>query len=149
ERDHRERPRPRGVAGRQLRRLETLIYILGGLVLASLLFRAPVLFVVALILFLVAVTTRIWDRYCTAGLTYRRVLGQTRAFFGEEVPLVIEVTNDKPLPLAWLEVDDAVPGEGMPILPEATGPSHIPGRRLLSMLLSVRWFERVRRHYRV
>src|SRR5919197_172342 len=37
----------------------------------------------------------------------------------------------------------------MTIAPAHAGPSHIPGRRLLTMLMSVRWYERVRRHYRV
>jgi uncharacterized protein (DUF58 family) len=129
--------------------LEGLLYVLGGLLFASLLFREPLLFFVALILLLIAVTVRVWERYCTTGLGYRREFAQTRAFFGEEVPLTIEISNDKPLPLAWLEVEDAVPGDRMEVLPGKPGPSHMPGRRLLSMLLSVRWYERVRRHYRV
>ena len=59
------------------------------------------------------VVSRVWDRYCLVGLGYRRTLGQTRAFFGEEVPLTLEIVNAKPLPLAWLEIEDAVPGQGV------------------------------------
>src|SRR5262249_45254704 len=88
-------------------------------------------------------------RYCLRGLSYTRSLEQTRAFFGEEVRLSVEIVNDKPLPLAWIEVEDVVPGQGMSFAPAHAGPSHIPGRRLLTMLMSVRWYERVRRHYRV
>ncbi len=128
---------------------EGWLYLIGGVLVASLLFHAPLLFIVSLILLLVAATVRIWDRYCLVGLSYKRELGQTRAFFGEEVPFVVEITNDKPLPLAWLEVDDTVPGEGLTVTPGHVGPSHMPGRRLLSMLISVRWYERVRRHYLV
>ena len=29
------------------------------------------------------------------------------------MPLTIEIVNDKPLPLAWLEVEDTVPGDGL------------------------------------
>ena len=126
---------------------EGWLYLIGGVLIASLLFHEPLLFIVSLILLLVAGTVRVWDRYCLVGLSYKRELGQTRAFFGEEVPFVVEITNDKPLPLAWLEIDDAVPGEGLHVTPGHIGPSHMPGRRLLSMLLSVRWYERVRRHY--
>jgi uncharacterized protein (DUF58 family) len=126
---------------------EGWLYLIGGALLGSLLFREPLLFIVSLILLLVAATVRIWDRYCLTGLSYRRELGQKRAFFGEEVPFVLEIVNAKPLPLAWLEVEDAVPGEGLAVVPGHLGPSHMPGRRLLSMLLSVRWYERVRRHY--
>jgi uncharacterized protein (DUF58 family) len=107
------------------------------------------LFVVALILLLVALVSRVWERYCLVGLGYRRSLEQTRAFFGEVVPLTVEIVNQKPLPLAWLEIEDTIPGGGLSLAPAHVGPSHIPGRRLLTTLLSVRWYERVRRHYRV
>jgi uncharacterized protein (DUF58 family) len=128
---------------------EGWIYVIGGVLLASLLLHQPLLFLVSLILLLTAGVSRLWDRYCLVGLSYRRTLGQTRAFFGEEVPLTVEIVNNKPLPLAWLEIDDAVPGHGLAVRPGHVGPSHMPGRRLLSMLLSVKWYERIRRHYRV
>src|SRR5713226_3969193 len=128
---------------------EVWLWLIGGVLFSSLLLREGQLFVVALILLLVAGTSRIWERYCLVGLSYRRSLGQTRAFFGEQVPLTVEIVNDKPLPLAWLEVEDTVPGLGLSLAPAHVGPSHIPGRRLLTMLLSVRWYERVRRHYTV
>ena len=130
-------------------RSEGWLYLIGSLALFGLLLREGVLFIVALILLLVALVSRVWDRSCLVGLGYRRELGQTRAFFGEEVSLTVEVTNDKPLPLAWLEIDDGVPGQPIEIQPGPTRPSHIPGRRTLAMLLSVRWYERIRRHYRV
>ncbi len=114
---------------------------------ASLLLHATQLFVVALILLLVVSVSRLWERYCLVGLGYRRTLGQTRAFFGEQVALTLEIVNHKPLPLAWLEVEDTIPGLGLTLAPAHVGPSHIPGRRRLTMLLSVRWYERVRRHY--
>jgi uncharacterized protein (DUF58 family) len=128
---------------------EVWLYLIGGVLIASLLLKEAQLFVVALILLLVAVVSRIWERYCLVGLGYTRSLDQTRAFFGEEVPLTVEIRNEKPLPLAWLEVEDTLPGRSLGIAPAHTGPSHIPGRRLLTMLLSVRWYERVRRHYTV
>ena len=128
---------------------EAWLWLIGGVLFTSLLLREGQLFVVALILLLVAGTSRIWDRYCLVGLGYRRSLGQTRAFFGEQVALTLEIVNEKPLPLAWLEIEDNVPGLGLALNPAHHGPSHIPGRRLLTMLLSVRWYERVRRHYTV
>jgi len=130
-------------------RTELWLYVIGGVLLSSLLFQEVQLFLVGLILLLVAGVSAIWERYCLVGVSYRRTLPQLRAFFGEEVPLTIEVVNAKPLPLAWLEIEDVIPGPGVSIAPAHTGPSHIPGRRLLTMLLSVRWYERIRRHYRV
>ena len=128
---------------------EVGLYVIGGLLVASLLVREAQLLVVGLILALVAAVSWIWQRYCLVGLGYRRSLGQQRAVFGEEVSLTLEIVNDKPLPLAWLEIEDTVPGVGLRLAPAHVGPSHIPGRRLLGILLSVRWYERVRRHYRV
>lgn len=126
---------------------EVWLWLIGGVLFVSLLLHEGQLFVIAAILLLVAITSRVWERYCLAGLGYTRSLGQQRASFGERVPLTIEVINEKPLPLAWLEIEDTVPGGGLSLEPVHTGPSHIPGRRLLTMLLSVRWYERVRRHY--
>src|SRR5579859_1217959 len=128
---------------------EVWLWLIGFVLVSSLLLREAQLFVVALILGLVAAVSRVWERYCLVGLGYRRTLGQTRAFFGEQVPLTLEILNEKPLPLAWLEVEDTVPGLGLTMAPAHVGPSHIPGRRMLTMLLSVRWYERVRRHYTV
>ena len=128
---------------------EAWLWLIGGLLFVSLLLREGQLFVVAVILLLVASVSQLWERYCLVGLGYRRSLGQVRAFFGENVPLTIEIVNEKPLPLAWLEIEDTVPGSALTLQPAHVGPSHIPGRRLLTMLLSVRWYERVRRHYRV
>jgi uncharacterized protein (DUF58 family) len=130
-------------------RAEGWLWLIGGLLVVSLLLREGQLFVVAVILLLVLGVSQVWERYCLVGLDYRRRLGQARAFFGEEVPLTLEIVNAKPLPLAWLEVEDIVPGSGLTLEPAHVGPSHIPGRRLLTILLSVRWYERVRRHYRV
>ena len=128
---------------------EVFLFLIGSVVVASLLLREAQLFVVGVILLLVAGVSFVWERYCLVGLGYRRSLGQARAMFGEEVSLTLEIVNDKPLPLAWLEIEDTVPGVGLTLAPAHVGPSHIPGRRLLGILLSVRWYERVRRHYRV
>src|SRR5579859_2170186 len=113
---------------------EVGLYLIGGVLVASLLLREAQLFVVGLILLLVATVSWVWQRYCLLGLGYRRSLGQARAMFGEEVELTLEIVNDKPLPLAWLEVEDTVPGLPVALAPAHTGPSHIPGRRLLGML---------------
>jgi len=107
------------------------------------------LFVIACILLLVAGVSYVWQRYCLTNLSYHRSIGQQRAFFGEDVPLTVEIVNAKPLPLAWVEVEDTIPGGRLTLEPAHVSPSHIPGRRLLSMLLSVRWYERVRRHYTI
>ena len=128
---------------------EGWFWLIGGLLFVSLLVHEPLLFLIGCILLLVAGISYLWQRYCLNGLSYERTLGQTRAFFGERVPLTVEVTNRKPLPLAWVEVEDTIPGGELRLEPAHVAPSHMPGRRMLTMLLSVRWYERVRRHYTV
>ncbi len=95
-----------------------------------------------------ALSVSLWQRYALGGVTYARTLGERRAFFGEEVPLIVEVANKKLLPLSWLEADDAIP-TGLQVL---EGPALVavePGRAVLRQLLSLRWFERVRLRYRL
>jgi uncharacterized protein (DUF58 family) len=128
---------------------EVWFWLIGGLLVVSLLLREAQLFVIACILLLVAGVSYLWQRYCLTGLSYRRNIGQERAFFGEDVSLSVEIVNAKPLPLAWIEVEDIIPGGRLTLEPAHVSPSHIPGRKLLTMLLSVRWYERVRRHYTI
>src|SRR5689334_21093305 len=106
---------------------ELWLYLVFGVLLASLLFREPRLFIVCLIILLTGIIAQLWDHYCLAGLSYKRELGQTRAFFGEQVPLTLEIGNAKPLPLAWLEVEDTMPGTALDVTPGRLGPSHMPG----------------------
>jgi uncharacterized protein (DUF58 family) len=128
---------------------ELWFWVIGALLVVSLLLREPELFVIATVLLLVAGVSYVWQRYCLTNLSYSRRIGQERAFFGEDVPLTIEIVNAKPLPLAWVEVEDLIPGGRLTLQPAHVSPSHIPGRRLLSVLLSIRWYERVRRHYTI
>lgn len=115
--------------------------------LAALL-RQALLFLFAAASLLVALASWAWQRYCFHGVTYRRALSQRRAFFGEEIELVLEVTNRKLLPLPWLEVEDEVP-EGLAYPNARLAASYKPRRRALVHLCSPRWYERVRRRYRI
>lgn len=97
---------------------------------------------------LTALVSWIWQRYALTGVTYRRMLSQHHALFDEEIELVLELTNRKLLPLPWLEVEDEVP-ETLTYLNASLASSHKPKRRNLVHLCSLRWYERVRRHYRL
>ncbi len=119
----------------------------GALLLASVLLRNGLLFIVGLTLLLAALIAWLWERTCLSGVEYRRELSQRRAFFGEEIELTIEIVNRKLLPLAWLAVEESVPTE---LAPRGwVTPTHIAGRSLLHLLLALRPYERVRRHYHI
>lgn len=105
-------------------------------------------FFVGFIVLLSAAASYVWDRYCLARVEYRRTFAPRRAFYGETVTVTMEVTNRKPLPLAWLEVLDELPVE-LEVQKGRVIPSLRQRRQHLVNLFSVRWYERVRRHFTV
>lgn len=129
-----------------------MIRVLNSLTLilfvASIVLQNPLLFLLAAMLALVMLATIVWGRYALAGVTYTRRLAVTRMFAGEENDLWIEIVNAKPPPLAWLRADDEFPGE-VELLKGTLYHSHKPTRNLLTNLFSLRFYERVRKHYRL
>jgi uncharacterized protein (DUF58 family) len=123
-------------------------YLILGLFVASVALRNGLLFLIAVLLVLIVAASRLWSRYGLAEVTYRRRLGATHLNFGEDTDLWIEIVNAKPLPLAWLRTDDEQPIK-VQMLTGKTATSHKPTRAVLTNLLSLRWYERVTRHYRL
>ena len=97
---------------------------------------------------LVAVGAWMWGRVAPARLSYRRVLGQGRAFPDEEVTLAIELTNRKRIPLAWVQIEDDFP-EGLEITERPLEVTSRPRLWNLSHRTSIGPYERVRWSYRV
>jgi uncharacterized protein (DUF58 family) len=117
-------------------------------VLAAVLLRNSLLFTMGLILLLIGLASLLWSRYCLAAVSYQRRLGTNRLFFGEQTDLWVEVTNAKPLPLAWLRCEDEIPG-ALRIEPETRISRYSTGRRIMVNLFSLRWYERITRRYRI
>ena len=126
---------------------------LGLLTLVSLFMRYDLLFVFVLLLALGSALALLWSRYCLHYLTYRRELKSERIFCGEETELSIEITNAKPLPLAWLWISDQFPRELSLITGKLAGLTATDGEEdpapYLYDLVSLRWYERVQRTYRI
>lgn len=121
---------------------------IGAVLLLAVLLRQDLLLTMGLILFLLGAAASLWTRYSLAEVTYRRHFENTRLFFGEETEMLVEVTNAKPLPLAWLRCEDEMP-DALAIEPDVRLARFQPGRRLLVNIFSLRWYERVQRRYRV
>ena len=89
-----------------------------------------------------------WNRHSLDRIVYERVLGERRAFPGEVVSLTLRVTNEKLIPLGWLNVEDqwslALPLEEGDLFPSTTGQLGF-----FRSGFSIRWFERVNRQYHV
>ncbi len=115
---------------------------------ASIVLQNPLLFLLAALLALVMLVTALWGHDALAGVTYTRRLGTSRVFVGEELDLWIEIVNAKPLPLAWLKANDEFPAE-LDLVRGTLRHTHKQTRRVLTNVISLRFYERVRKHYRL
>ena len=122
------------------------VYIAALLFIASLVLHQVPLLLVSLLFFLTGGAARLWGRYCLTRIEYQHRLSANRVFFGDEVYFEVEVANRKPLPLLWIQIDDEIPAQ-VTLLKGETAPSHTTGRVLLSNLLSLSWYHRVKRRY--
>lgn len=118
------------------------------LLLASVLLRNNLLFLLTLFLLLMGGTSLLWTHVCLNSVSYQRHLGRHRLFRGEETDLSIEIVNAKPLPLAWLRAVDDFPS-ALELQETKLARSHLAGRARLVNLMSLRWYERVTRRYRL
>jgi len=66
-----------------------LLVLLGFAVLV----RETSLFLLALVLLVAALLSRLWERHCLDRIDYRRRFSQIRAQYGETVELEIEIVN--------------------------------------------------------
>jgi len=89
--------------------------------------------------------TTLWSRYGLDSVGYTRRIGTTRAVWGDQVGLDVEVWNRKLLPLPLLTADDHVTDTlrvaGRPLVA-----SERPGQGALQNSWSLLWYERVIRH---
>jgi len=122
------------------------LFITVLLVLVSLALHQVALFMVALLFFLSGGIARLWDKYSLRRVFYTRTLSSARVFFGETVDLTLDVSNRKPLPLPWLQIDDEIPAD-LKLLKGKTDVSHLPMNVVLNNLFSLSWYHRVKRHY--
>ncbi len=118
-----------------------VLVALVGVILHS----VPLLLVGALVVVL-SLVSKWWAKYCLVRVEYQHALSATRAFPGEEVQLVTQLTNGKVLPLPWIQVTDELPREVQP-LQGRTIPSPDPTRIVLTSLLSMKWYQRTTRTY--
>ncbi len=77
------------------------------LVLAALL-QEDVIFTLIYLFLGVYILGGVWSRRTLAGIIHRRIL-PARAFFGDEIPVRVEVANLSRLPAVWLRIQESVP----------------------------------------
>ena len=118
------------------------------ILLVALITRNSLIFTMALIMGLLGTVVWLWSRYSLSEVTYRRRFGVDRLFFGEQTELLLEVTNAKPLPLAWLRCEDEIP-VALGLAPDERASHYHPSRRVLINIFSLGLYQRVIRRYTV
>jgi uncharacterized protein (DUF58 family) len=105
--------------------------------------QAPIVLLMGLFLS-AALVAKGWSRLCLMGVTCQRSLSETRVFPGDMVNLILHVSNRKPLPLPWIQVDDHLPA-GLASHTAGSGAEAGLIRRRAALLWygSVRWTCRV------
>ena len=130
------------------------LYIAVLLFIVSLIINQIPLLLISLFFLFAGGVSRLWGRYCLSRVEYQRSLSANCVFFGEDVQLEVEVTNRKMLPLPWIQIDDELP-EAVTLSREKTSPSpetsHVllTNRMLLTNILSMNWYHKVKRRYQM
>ena len=101
--------------------------------------------IVCVLFVLTGSISRLWNKYCLNRIEYKRSLSRNRVFFGEELTYEIEITNRKPLPLPWLQIEDELP-EKVTLLKGKTLPT-TEDRVMLSNIFPVNMYHRVKRRF--
>ncbi len=100
---------------------------------------------ISLLFLLTGGVSRLWNRFCLHRVEYRRRLSQDKVFFGEEIVYEVEITNRKPLPLPWIQIEDEIPNRVTPLKGKATR-TH-DDRVVLSNIFPVNMYHRVTRRF--
>ena len=122
--------------------------LFGFLALVGLATTSHSLSAVGIMGFLVSLGTWLWSRSAPQHLTYERQLSQTHAFFDEELSLTITITNNKPIPVTWIEIEDEFPDD-VEILGKDLEDTPKRGIRNLSHRVSLGPFEKIIWNYRL
>jgi uncharacterized protein (DUF58 family) len=100
---------------------------------------------ISLLFILTGGVSRLWNRYCLHRIEYQRRLSRNQVFFGDEIVLEIEVTNRKPLPLPWLQIEDELP-EKVTLLKGKTTITQ-EERVILNNIFPINMYHRVKRRF--
>jgi len=113
-----------------------------GLTLLGILLRESAVMLIGLLTLLTVGGGWLWSRSALRNVSVDRVLMTEHAFPGDQVALQIRVMNRKLLPLAWLTIEDHLPGV-LQIVEQTETPITQRGGRILRINTAVRWYEQV------
>ena len=67
------------------------------------------LLVIGSLILIIWVTAKFWDRFAFRDVTHDRTLSHDRAFIGDTIDYTITLSNEKLLPLIWVDIQDPFP----------------------------------------
>lgn len=121
---------------------ELWILVSGLLVLIALLTSQGLLLVVGSLVVLIWLTIKIWDRYAFRRVRHARSLNRHRAFIGDTLEYSVSLSNDKLLPMIWVDIHDTFP-EGLELSGANLRTNSIAGTRQHTITTSLLPFQQV------
>ena len=85
------------------------ILISAIVILVGLLTSQGLLIVVGSLVIIVWLLTKLWGRHAFEDVSHSRTISQGRAFIGDVVEYTVTLTNEKILPLIWVDIQDIFP----------------------------------------
>ena len=116
------------------------------IVILSILINSLSLLLVGTLLLLFVLVSKWWADYSLQRVVYKHQLNANRVFSGEEVQLTTQTTNNKFLPLPWIQINDELPKEVSARQGRVVA-STDPTRMALTSVLSMSWYHRTTRTY--
>ena len=96
---------------------------------------------VGLVVIILGGVARLWSKHLFDRVTLNRETSETRVFIGEKVPLSVELSNAKLLPLPWYEWRVAL-SEDLPVEGEHLASAAVPGMKWLYRRGALGWYHR-------
>ncbi len=115
-------------------------------VIVSIVINSLSLLLVGTLLLLFVLISKWWADYSLQGVEYKHQLNANRVFSGEDVQLTTQTTNNKFLPLPWIQINDELPKEVSARQGRVIA-STDPTRMALTSVLSMSWYHRTTRTY--
>ena len=116
------------------------------IVILSIVINSLSLLLVGTLLLLFVLISKWWADYSLQGVEYKHQLNANRVFSGEDVQLTTQTTNNKFLPLPWIQINDELPKEVSARQGRVIA-STDPTRMALASVLSMSWYHRTTRTY--
>jgi uncharacterized protein (DUF58 family) len=121
---------------------ELWLFVSALLVFIGLVASQGLLLVVGSLVIIIWLATRLWGRYAFRRVSHTRSLSRHRAFIGDSLEYTVTLSNDKLLPLIWMDIQDAFP-EGLELPGANLRSSNMEGTRQHGITTSLLPFQQV------